>query len=67
MTSQSGAAAAWDAEYTAGRYSGEPPVAFTGDILFPESQIPRDVVSRLLPNRLVELAWAGGFRGRQYS
>src|SRR5580704_2518222 len=31
--SQSGAAAAWDAEYAAGRYSGEPPVAFTGDTL----------------------------------
>ena len=33
MASQSDAAAAWDAEYTAGRYSCEPPVAFTGDIL----------------------------------
>jgi Methyltransferase domain len=27
------AAASWDAEYAAGRYAGEPPVAFTGDIL----------------------------------
>jgi SAM-dependent methyltransferase len=27
------AAAAWDAEYAAGRYAGEPPVAFTADIL----------------------------------
>lgn len=27
------AAAAWDAEYNAGRYLDEPPVAFTGDIL----------------------------------
>jgi SAM-dependent methyltransferase len=27
------AAASWDAEYTAGRYAGEPPVAFTRDIL----------------------------------
>jgi len=27
------AAAAWDAEYAAGRYAGEPPVAFTRDIL----------------------------------
>ena len=33
VASQSSAAAAWDAEYAAGRYSGEPPVAFTGDIL----------------------------------
>jgi len=33
VASQSGAAAAWDAEYAAGRYSCEPPVAFTGDIL----------------------------------
>lgn len=33
MASQPGAAAAWDAEYAAGRYSCEPPVAFTGDIL----------------------------------
>ena len=33
MTSQSGPGAAWDAEYAAGRYRGEPPVAFTGDIL----------------------------------
>ena len=33
VASQSGAAAAWDTEYAAGRYSGEPPVAFTGDIL----------------------------------
>ncbi len=27
------AAASWDAEYAAGRYAGEPPVAFAGDIL----------------------------------
>jgi SAM-dependent methyltransferase len=27
------AAASWDAEYAAGRYAGEPPVAFTRDIL----------------------------------
>lgn len=27
------AAAAWDAEYAAGRYAGEEPVAFTSDIL----------------------------------
>jgi SAM-dependent methyltransferase len=27
------AAAAWDAEYDAGRYQDEPPVAFTGDIV----------------------------------
>src|ERR1039457_6031440 len=27
------ATAAWDAEYRAGRYRDEPPVAFTGDIL----------------------------------
>ena len=34
MTSESSpAAAAWDAEYAAGRYAGEPPVAFTRDIL----------------------------------
>ena len=33
VASQSSAAAAWDAEYAAGRYSGELPVAFTGDIL----------------------------------
>ena len=34
MTSQPDpAAAAWDAEYAAGRYAGEQPVAFTGDIL----------------------------------
>ena len=33
MSGHSGAAAAWDSEYAAGRYSGEPPVAFTGDIL----------------------------------
>jgi SAM-dependent methyltransferase len=34
MTSQSDpAAAAWDAEYTAGRYAGEQSVAFTSDIL----------------------------------
>jgi SAM-dependent methyltransferase len=33
VASQPGAAAAWDAEYAAGRYSCEPPVAFTGDIL----------------------------------
>jgi len=28
-----GAARAWDAEYSGGRYAGEPPVAFTGDIV----------------------------------
>ena len=34
MTSESDpAAAAWDAEYAAGRYASEQPVAFTGDIL----------------------------------
>jgi SAM-dependent methyltransferase len=34
MTGDSGpAAAAWDAEYAAGRYASEPPVAFTRDIL----------------------------------
>jgi SAM-dependent methyltransferase len=34
MTGESGqAAAAWDAEYAAGRYAGEPPVALVGDIL----------------------------------
>lgn len=34
MTSRSDpAAAAWDAEYAAGRYTGEQPVAFTNDIL----------------------------------
>jgi hypothetical protein len=34
MSSQSDpAAAAWDAEYAAGRYASEQPVAFTGDIL----------------------------------
>lgn len=33
MTSDHGPAAAWDAAYRAGRYRGEPPVAFTGDIL----------------------------------
>jgi SAM-dependent methyltransferase len=34
VSSESGsAAAAWDAEYAAGRYAGEQPVAFTGDIL----------------------------------
>jgi SAM-dependent methyltransferase len=34
MTSQSDpAATAWDAEYAAGRYASEQPVAFTGDIL----------------------------------
>ncbi len=33
MNEQAGVAAAWDAEYRAGRYRGEPPVAFTADIL----------------------------------
>ena len=33
MGETDGVAAAWDAEYRAGRYRGEPPVAFTGDIL----------------------------------
>jgi SAM-dependent methyltransferase len=33
MTEQSPVAAAWDAEYRAGRYRDEPPVAFTSDIL----------------------------------
>jgi SAM-dependent methyltransferase len=33
MTEQDRAAAAWDAEYRAGRYRSAPPVAFTGDIL----------------------------------
>jgi hypothetical protein len=34
MTGESDPAAeAWDAEYAAGRYSGEPPVDFTRDIL----------------------------------
>ena len=33
MTSDRSAAAAWDAEYQAGRYAGEPPVRFTQDIL----------------------------------
>src|SRR5438876_10446942 len=33
MTGQYGPAAAWDADYAAGRYSDEPPVAFTRDIL----------------------------------
>jgi SAM-dependent methyltransferase len=33
MTSLVAAARAWDAEYAAGRYSGEPPVAFVDDIV----------------------------------
>jgi hypothetical protein len=33
MTQSDSAAAAWDAEYSAGRYRDEPPVAFTRDIL----------------------------------
>jgi hypothetical protein len=33
MGETDGATAAWDAEYRAGRYRGEPPAAFTGDIL----------------------------------
>jgi SAM-dependent methyltransferase len=33
MTAGRGPAAAWDAEYRAGRYQDEPPVAFTHDIL----------------------------------
>ncbi len=33
MDQQPGVAAAWDAEYRAGRYRDEPPVAFTWDIL----------------------------------
>jgi SAM-dependent methyltransferase len=33
MTSEPGPAAAWDAEYRAGRYADEPPVAFARDIL----------------------------------
>src|ERR1700684_3664809 len=33
MGETDGVAAAWDAEYGAGRYRGEPPVAFTEDIL----------------------------------
>lgn len=33
MTSGQSAATAWDAEYQAGRYAGEPPVRFTQDIL----------------------------------
>jgi len=33
MTSDRSAAAAWDAEYQAGRYAGEPPVRFTQDIV----------------------------------
>jgi SAM-dependent methyltransferase len=34
LTSEANAAgAAWDAEYAAGRYAGDPPVAFIGDIL----------------------------------
>ena len=34
MTGESGrTAASWDAEYAAGRYASEPPVAFTGDII----------------------------------
>lgn len=33
MASEPGPAAAWDAEYRAGRYTGEPPVPFTRDIL----------------------------------
>jgi 2-polyprenyl-3-methyl-5-hydroxy-6-metoxy-1,4-benzoquinol methylase len=32
MTSDRSAAAAWDAEYQAGRYAGEPPVRFTQEI-----------------------------------
>ena len=33
MTAGRGPAAAWDAEYRAGRYQDEPPVAFTHDML----------------------------------
>ncbi len=33
MSEQDAVAAAWDAEYRAGRYRHEPPLAFTGDIL----------------------------------
>jgi hypothetical protein len=33
MGQTDGVAAAWDAEYGAGRYRGEPPVALTEDIL----------------------------------
>jgi SAM-dependent methyltransferase len=33
MTERSAVAASWDAEYRAGRYRDEPPVAFTSDIL----------------------------------
>lgn len=33
MISDRSAAAAWDAEYQAGRYAGEPPVPFTQDFL----------------------------------
>jgi hypothetical protein len=34
MTADRGPAAAWDAEYRAGRYQDEPPVAFAHDIHF---------------------------------
>ena len=33
MAETQAAAAAWDAEYSAGRYAGEPPVPFVTDIL----------------------------------
>jgi hypothetical protein len=58
VPSQSGPGAAWDAEYAAGRYRGEPPVAFTGDIL--QAARPRHEVTERHPDGRLTVRYLTG-------